>query len=81
MKRYLPLLIALWALLGCTQAQMPRTPAGRQLTGWVEAFNSGDRAKIQQFLHANFPKRAKEIDQEPGFRDQTGGFEVKKVAF
>ncbi|HYK89395.1 MAG TPA: serine hydrolase domain-containing protein [Acidobacteriota bacterium] len=79
MKRQLTLLVALWALLGCTQAQKQQTPAERQLAGWLEAFNSGDRAVIKQFLDANFPERAKEIDQELDFRDRTGGFDLKKV--
>jgi CubicO group peptidase (beta-lactamase class C family) len=59
------------------RAQLPDTPAGRQLSGWLEAFNSGDRARIMQFLQANYPTR--NIDAEVAFRTQTGGFDFRKI--
>jgi len=61
-----------------TQAQAPDTPAGGQLRAWLDAFNSGDAARLEQFplglemgrLNAN---------QLQGFRFRTGGFELRKV--
>ena len=35
---------------GALCAQIPDTPAGRQFTAWLTAFNSGDRATMQQFF-------------------------------
>jgi CubicO group peptidase (beta-lactamase class C family) len=68
------------SLLGAApQSQFPDTPASRQFTAWLEAFNSGDRAKLLEFLQKNNPSRAGDIDGEMGFRRMTGGFEFKKA--
>jgi CubicO group peptidase (beta-lactamase class C family) len=68
------------SLLGATpQSQFPDTPAAHQFTAWLEAFNSGDRAKLLEFLQRNNPSQAGEIDGELGFRRMTGGFEFKKA--
>jgi D-alanyl-D-alanine carboxypeptidase len=61
------------------QVQLPDTPAAHQLSAWLAAFNSGDRATLLTFLQKNFPARAGEIDGEMGFHEQTGGFDFKKV--
>lgn len=67
------------SLLGAApQSQFPDTPAAHQFAGWLEAFNSGDRAKLLEYLQKNNPSRAEEIDGEMGFRRMTGGFEFKK---
>jgi D-alanyl-D-alanine carboxypeptidase len=60
-------------------ARIPDTPAGRQFFAWLDAFDSGDKAKLQQFLKDNYPARAgdKDLDMEMHFRDETGGFEFK----
>jgi D-alanyl-D-alanine carboxypeptidase len=60
------------------QSQFPETPAAHQFAAWLEAFNSGDRAKLLEFLQKNNPAHAGEIDGEWGFRRMTGGFEFKK---
>ena len=68
------------SLLGAgPQSQFPDTPAAHQFAGWLEAFNSGDRAKLLEFLQKNNPARAGEIDGALGFRRMTGGFEFKKA--
>jgi D-alanyl-D-alanine carboxypeptidase len=54
------------------------TPASRQLMAWLEAFNSGDKAKLQAFDEKNYPEEASQIDGVMGFRKRTGGFEFKK---
>jgi len=61
------------------QIQFPNTPAGRQSAAWLEAFNSGTRESYRDFLQKNFPSRAGQIDQEMGFREMTGGFELKTM--
>ncbi len=68
------------SLLGAApQSQFPDTAAGHQFAAWLEAFNSGDRAKLLEFLQKNNPSHAGEIDGELGFRRMTGGFEFKKA--
>jgi len=59
--------------------QFPDTPAGRQAAAWLEAFNKGDLARYRDFLEKNFPSRVGQLDREMGFRQMTGGFELRKV--
>jgi len=58
--------------------QLPDTPAAHQLSGWLAAFNSGDRARLQSFLQKNYPSRADKVDDELAFRDEVGGFDFRK---
>ena len=53
---------------------IPDTPAGHALQAWLDAFNSGDRARIQAYLAKYEP--TKEPEAYLGFREQTGGFEL-----
>jgi CubicO group peptidase (beta-lactamase class C family) len=78
MKRLIAVLLAA-ALLCAAQTQLPDTPAAHQFSAWLEAFDTGDRAVLLEFLQKNDPSRAAGIDQEFGFRTQTGGFDLKKV--
>ena len=59
------------------RAQIPDTPAGRQFSAWLTAFNSGDRATMQQFFDKSMTFGR--IEQDMTIRNQTGGFDVKKV--
>jgi D-alanyl-D-alanine carboxypeptidase len=61
------------------QAPLPDTAAARQFSAWLAAFNSGDRAALLAYLQKNDPSHASEIDNQMGFRAQTGGFEFKKA--
>jgi CubicO group peptidase (beta-lactamase class C family) len=68
-------LAALFASVLC--AQIPETPAGRQFSAWLAAFNSGDRAVMQQYFDKSMTFGR--IDQDMAMRARTGGFDVKKV--
>ena len=35
---------------GLAQTTVPDTPAGHTLQAWLDAFNSGDRAKIETYV-------------------------------
>jgi D-alanyl-D-alanine carboxypeptidase len=61
------------------QVQLPETPAGHQAAAWLEAFNRGDREAYRDFLQKNFPSQLESFDQEMQFREQTGGFELRKI--
>ena len=74
---FVALLLA--TLPAAAQSQLPDTPAARQFAGWLEAFNSGNRATLLSFLQQNNPARAENVDQELGFRTRTGGFDFKKA--
>jgi retinol-binding protein 3 len=72
--RLLPI-VALSAGLAWPQAPaIPDTPAGHTLRAWLEAFNSGDRTRIQAYLAKYEPDKS--LDATMTFRDQTGGFEL-----
>jgi hypothetical protein len=71
----LPMLLLLLTFsLGAQSPAIPDTPAGRTLQAWLEAFNSGDRERIQAYI-AKYDLE-KSVDSEVNFRNQTGGFEL-----
>jgi len=60
-------------------AQGQAAPAERQFRAWLDAFNSGDRVRLQAFDEKNYPEEVKEVDGLMRFRKMTGGFDVKRV--
>jgi len=63
-----------------TAAEAEAARAGapyHQFSGWLEAFNSGDRARLRKFLETSFPSR--NADNESNFRDRTGGFDLRAL--
>jgi len=80
LKRRPALLFALFVLLlaglgrGFGQTAIPDTPAGRILQAWLDAFNSGDRSKIEAYVKTFDPKQS--LDFMLTFRSQTGGFDL-----
>jgi retinol-binding protein 3 len=76
----LPRLFALLLVgVGCGLAQMtvPDTPAGHTLQAWLDAFNSGDRARIETYVKT--VDQSQSIDGMIAFRNQTGGFELLSI--
>jgi CubicO group peptidase (beta-lactamase class C family) len=64
--------------LTAAEVEAARTGAPfRQLSAWLDAFNSGDRERIQAYLAANYPSA--NVDGQMGFRAQTGGFEFRAL--
>jgi retinol-binding protein 3 len=60
-----------------SKANIPDTPAGHTLSAWLEAFNSGDRNLLAAYFQKYEP--SKSVDDEMGFRDMTGGFDVLEI--
>ena len=77
MLRRLPVLFALGITLGFGQTTIPDTPAGRTLRAWLEAFNSGDQARLEAYIHTLDPKQS--VEGMTAFRTQTGGFELLSI--
>jgi retinol-binding protein 3 len=77
------MLCRLFALLlvavGCGLAQtpVPDTPAGHTLQAWLDAFNSGDRAKVEAYVKT--VDKSESVDGMLSFRGQTGGFELLSI--
>lgn len=61
------------------QTELPNTPAVNQAKAWLDAFNAGDADKYKEFLRNSFPTRLQRADPDAGFREITGGFDLKKV--
>ena len=59
-------------ILGAAQTTTPDTPAGRTLKAWLTAFNSGDRAQMENYAKTIDPNES--ADGMMAFRNQTGGF-------
>lgn len=75
MRFHLPALVLLLCSAAPAQAPViPDTPAGHVLQAWLDAFNSGDRDKIQAYLTKYEPN--KPLDPTVAFRNQTGGFDL-----
>lgn len=71
----LPLFLVL--LQANAQQVIPETPAGHTFKAWLDAFNSGDRAVEEKYLHTYDPTRS--LDQEMQFRGMTGGFVLLQI--
>src|SRR5262249_43866340 len=56
---------------------VPDTPAGRALSAWLEAFNSGDSVRMDAYYKRYEPNKSAE-SQMP-FRRQTGGFDLVSI--
>jgi D-alanyl-D-alanine carboxypeptidase len=76
-KFALSLLLAGVAVCGQAVPKIPDTPAGKVFARWLEVFNRGQRAELQEFLAKYVPDRS--VDDELGFREQTGGFDLNKI--
>src|SRR4051812_10367275 len=79
MVRRLKVLLLVMACAGSAWAEpaIPLTPAGRVLAAWMEAFNSGDRARIDLFLKTYTPPRTELMSAQ--FRGQSGGVSLLAV--
>jgi CubicO group peptidase (beta-lactamase class C family) len=68
-----------FTLMAGAQPVLPDTPAGRQFRGWLQAFNSGNPEEVRKFAEVNRPSSVKNLGGLLQFRDQTGGFDLRKV--
>ncbi len=78
--KILPKLFALLLVeVGCGLAQVtvPDTPAGHTLQAWLDAFNSGDRARIETYVKT--VDQSQSIDGMISFRNQTGGLDLLSI--
>jgi len=61
------------------QVTIPDTAAGRVLAAWLEAFNSGDQARIGAYQQEYEPTSALPLDTMMSFRARTGGFDIVAI--
>ena len=60
-------------------AKVPNSSLGERFTSWLDAFNSGEKEKFQEFLKYFKTPSEHEIERELNFSQRTGGFELKKI--
>jgi len=78
MSRRFALLLLLGASFASAQVPaIPGTPVGRTLQAWLDAFNSGERGRMQAYV-ATY-KGPMTADSMFDFRQQTGGFELTSI--
>src|SRR5438093_2820784 len=56
------------------QVAIPDSPAGRALKAWLDAFNSGDAARMDAYYKKYEPGKSAESQMQ--FRNTTGGFDL-----
>ena len=71
------LVLLLMGSCGFAQPAIPDTPAGQTLKAWLDAFNSGDRSKIEAYIKTIDPSQS--VDGMLSFRNQTGGLELLSI--
>ena len=54
-------------------------PSVRQVSAWLDGFNSGDRERYAEFLADSFPSRLAHLDKAMASRELTGGFDLRKL--
>ena len=57
--------------------EIPNTPAGHTLRAWLDAFNSGDRPRIENYVKRIDPSQ--NADGMLTFRNSTGGFDLLSI--
>jgi D-alanyl-D-alanine carboxypeptidase len=58
--------------------EIPKTPPGEQFSAWLTAFNSGEKARLEEF-EQRFADAGHHPANDLVFRKQTGGFDIKKI--
>lgn len=69
--------VFLSCVAGYAQTTIPDTPAGRVLRAWLDAFNSGDRAKMEMYVKTYDPQEP--VERMMSFFNQTGGFDLLAI--
>src|ERR1700675_1799315 len=65
------------SIAGASGPVTPDTPAGHALGSWLDAFNSGDSARIKAFDDVHVPSLT--LDRAVGMREHSGGYELLSI--
>jgi retinol-binding protein 3 len=75
----MPILLLAAARAWSQAPAIPDTPAGHTLQAWLDAFNSGDRARIQGYYAKYEPTKSVPVGAIAAWRDRVGGYDVLGV--
>jgi D-alanyl-D-alanine carboxypeptidase len=78
MRLIAPLFLAL-AVLAAAQSKIPDTKPGAALGVWLDAFNSGDRARLLAYFEKYEPSHKDRVEMTLNFRERTGGFNLIRI--
>lgn len=59
--------------------KIPDTPAGHEFSAWLTGFDGGDKTQLEAFASHFAKPREHWLENMQGFREQTGGFDLKKI--
>ena len=71
--------LSLGVALAGAAPELPSTPAGKVLGGYLDALNSGNKDKLEAFVMAHRPDRPDALERMIDLRWNTGGFDVYSV--
>ena len=61
--------------------ELPSTPAGKVLAGYLEAVNSGNKDRLEAFVKAHRPDQPDALDRMLDLRWNTGGFDLYSIEY
>jgi len=76
-RPFLAALLAVFPALSLADIAIPDTPPGRALGAWLDAFNSGDRARLEVFTRTYLPGR--NPDDYRRWREEVGGYDLLEI--
>src|ERR1043166_9927745 len=82
MRGIFSLLVAALSLgldLAGAAPELPSTPAGKVLAGYLEALNSGTKDKLEAFIKAHRPDRPDALDRMLDLRWNIGGLDLYSI--
>src|ERR1051325_11403058 len=71
--------LSLGVFLAEASPELPSTPAGKVLAGYLEAVNSGNKDKLESFSKAHRPDRPDALDRMLDLRWNTGGLDLYSI--
>src|SRR5215475_6602230 len=71
--------VSLGLPLAGASAELPSTPAGKVLAGYLDALNSGNKDKLEAFVKAHRPDLPSALDRMLDLRWNTGGFDLYSI--
>src|SRR5262245_57867709 len=71
--------LSLGVALAGAPPELPSTPAGKVLAGYLEALNSGNQDKLETFVKAHRPDRTNAVEIMLDLRWNIGGLDLYSI--
>src|SRR6266576_6456211 len=71
--------LSLGLALAGAPPELPPTPAGKVLAGYLEALNSGNKDKLEAFIKEHRPDRPDALDRMLDLRWNIGGLDLYSI--